>query len=58
MVQKNYFIVVHKVTGELLLDGGRLPIFWMRKVAKKVADNFPGYTVKPVDIKELEALIQ
>lgn len=58
MAQKNYFIVVNKVTGELLLDGGRLPIFWMRKVAKQVADNFPGYTIKTVDIKELETLIQ
>lgn len=58
MAQKNYFIVVHKVSGEILLDGGRLPIFWMRKVAKQVADNFPGYTVKPVDIKELKSLIK
>jgi hypothetical protein len=57
MAQKNYFVVVHKKTGEILLDSGRLPIFWMRRVAKEVADNHANYVVKPISIYEFETLL-
>jgi len=57
MARKNYFVIVHAKTGEMLLDCGRLPIFWSRKAAKCVADKYHNNVVKPVNIIELERIL-
>jgi hypothetical protein len=57
MAQKNYFAIVQQDTGCLLVSDSNLPIYWMRKVAQDVADNFNGYIVRPVNIKQLKQLI-
>lgn len=58
MAQRNYFIITHRVTGKLLLDSGRLPIFWVRRTAKEVADCHNGYEVRPVSIDDFNKLLK
>ena len=54
---KNYFAIVHKQTGNFLLKGASLPIYWLKKVAIEEAKNYKDYIVQPIDIKELEGLV-
>lgn len=55
--RKNYFAIVHKENGSLLVHSGALPIYWYKKLAVAFAVKYPQYTVQPVNIKELEKLI-
>lgn len=57
MARKNYFAIVHKENGELLVDSGLLPIYWTKSLAKRVANGYKNYIVKPVDIKAMNELI-
>lgn len=54
---KNYFAVVHKEAGALLVNSAQLPIYWNKKVATIHAARRPDYIVQPVDAKEMERLI-
>lgn len=57
MSQKNYFAIVHKKTGNFLLNGATLPIYWLKKVAVEKAKEFPNYIVQPVLVSEIEELV-
>lgn len=52
---------MEKDNGNLLLDCGRLPIFYNRKVAKQLMDEFSvdkeKYTIQPVPIDQLEKVL-
>lgn len=57
MPQKNYFAIVHKDTGALLVHSGTLPIYWNKKLAVNFADKYPKYIIQPVNRIELDKLI-
>jgi len=54
---KYYYGVANKENGKLLLDCGRLPFFYRKKVAKECADSFNNYCVIRVDISKIEKAI-
>jgi hypothetical protein len=54
---KNYFSVVNEKNRTFLVNGGTIPIFWMKKVADEAAYKNPGYIVVPIDINDLHKLI-
>lgn len=54
---KNYFAVVHNETGKFLLNGSKIPIYWLRKVAQEAAKEYRDYIVQPVNIDDLERLV-
>ncbi len=58
--EKYYYIVVNKENDKMLLSSSRLPIFWNKKIAQKVADEFSAkitYVVRKIVAWELESLI-
>jgi hypothetical protein len=57
-MQTNYYAVINEKTGRLLLSTSRLPIYWVRKVAKQTADRFPGYVVRRIENIHLESIIE
>ena len=57
MASKYYYIIVHEKTGKPLVISAMLPMYWLKGVAKHVADLYNGYVVKPVSIEQLESII-
>jgi len=54
---KNHYCIVHRKNGTLLVQDGRLPIYWLRKVAVEQAKLFPKYKVVPIGVRELNDII-
>lgn len=57
MKKKYCYAVVNVHTGRLLLDCGRLPIFYLLKVAKEVALNFKDHVVIKVQVSLLYEIL-
>jgi len=55
--QKYYYAVVKKDNGNLLLEGHKLPFYWLKKIAKETADKFEGYIVTRINLCDIEKLI-
>ena len=50
-----YAVVNNTKIGGIALFDYRVPIFWKKKLAKEVADDYgPGYRVEPVEIRTPE----
>lgn len=54
---KYYYAIVNKENGKLLLDEGRLPIYYNKSVAKDTAKNFTDYVVHPILIEGFDYAI-
>lgn len=54
----NYYVIVHGKTGRLLVSSSRLPIYWVKRVAKQTADRWPGYVVAKIGSDNLQSVIQ
>jgi hypothetical protein len=47
--QDTFYCIVNERDG-MILDSARLPIFYLKKVAKEVADGFKGSTIVKIQI--------
>jgi hypothetical protein len=54
---KNYFAVVNPKTKKLIVIGNKLPLYWIRSEAKRIAEIYKGDVI-PVSIDELEKIIK
>lgn len=54
MNQKNVYIIVHRETGDMLVDSARLPIYWKASAAVQKAKRYPAYIVQPISITDIE----
>lgn len=55
--QKYCYIIVDKENAKILVDSGRLPIYWRKEVAKGVAKDYTGYITHKISLEGLEKLI-
>lgn len=55
--QKYVYAIVHAHKYNLLLEGGKLPIYWLKKVARERCKLFPNYIVIRVKENQLTNLI-
>lgn len=48
--QKYYYAIVNKENGNMILEDAKLPIYYNKKVAKRICDNWgtDKYCVHPV----------
>jgi len=58
---KYYYAIVNKENAELYIDSGRLPIYFTKRTAQNVVDNYHIdkriWTIQPIRIDGLEKLI-
>lgn len=58
MAKRKYcYAIVKKDNAALLLDCGRLPIYWNKKVATERCKDFKGYCVQPILLDKMEDII-
>lgn len=55
--QKHCYAIVNQNTGQLLLEDGKLPIYWNKKVAQEMVKRFNGFCIEPVLLEELRRFI-
>ena len=53
---KNCYTIVNKENGSFLLDSGRLPIYWMKKVATEVPKE--GYKVVSISLDKRDLVLK
>jgi len=56
---KYYYIIVDKENGKPLIESSKLPIFWLKSVAKERLLDFKSgkYVVHRLNISDIETLI-
>lgn len=54
----NYYVVVNKTNGALLVNNSQLPVYWNKKVANEVVKSHPRHEVKPISIDEFNKLVK
>lgn len=54
----NYYIIVSKKNGRMLLQGSMLPIYWQKKIAEERCKLFPEFVVKFIHGRSLNRLIE
>jgi hypothetical protein len=63
---KYYYAILSRVSKKLLVTDGKLPIYWNKRVAQKVAKSYNGsgkesfqeFIVCPINIKDFQQLLQ
>jgi hypothetical protein len=54
MKRKNYcYALMVKKTNKFLLRDGRLPIYWLKRIANEELTNFPNCYVEKINLDEL-----
>lgn len=53
----NYFIIINERTGKPIVTDARLPIYYIKSVAKQFATRFHGSIVRTIDSSHLEGII-
>jgi hypothetical protein len=54
---KYFYIIVDKENGQMLLEDGKLPFYWNKKIAKERCVSFDGYVVHKLLLSEIETMI-
>ena len=54
---KYYYGIVNKENGTMLLEDGKLPFYWNRKIAKERCAGFSKYCVVRLDLETINNLI-
>lgn len=54
----NYYVIVNKKNGKMLLQGCKCPIYWNMRVALKTCELFKGYIVKKIPANQFNNLIE
>lgn len=58
MAKSKYcYVIVNYENGNMLLEDGKLPIYWNKKVAKERCSNFKGCVVQKLKLIDIENLI-
>jgi len=52
-MSKYCYAIVLKRTGNFLLEDGKLPIYWNKKIAQERVKLFPECILEKVNLKEL-----
>lgn len=53
----NYYAIVNKNNGALLVISSMLPVYWNKRVANEVVKNHPRHVVKPISIEDFNKLL-
>jgi len=54
---KYYYGIVNKENGSMLVEDGKLPFYWNRKVAKERCEGFSKYCVVKMELETINDLI-
>lgn len=58
MAKSKYcYVLANKDNGTMLLEDGKLPIYWNKKVAKERCLNFDGYVVHKLFLSDIEGMV-
>ena len=54
---KYHYCIVNKENGYMLIQDGKLPMYWMKKLAQEECKNFTGYVVVRIPVDSIQKLI-
>lgn len=57
MKEKYFYAIVNKENSKMLIEDGKLPFYWNRKVAKERCKDFSNHCVVRMDLKAIQETI-
>jgi len=58
MAKSKYcYVLADSENRSMLLEDGKLPIYWNKRVAKERCSNFKGYVVRKLFLSDIEGMV-